>query len=92
MAIVLTRSADGSLTLPAELLDGPQNAKYAIRSEGGTLVLTPLEELEESPRDAPALDAEWDAWFQRFTELSERIGAVWPEGLSAVDAVNAIRR
>lgn len=93
MTIVLTRSSDGSLTLPAELLEGSQNSEYAVRAaEYGDLVLSPMNGTITPPSGGTGLDEAWDAWFVRLDELSELMGASWPEGLSAVDAVNAIRR
>ena len=92
MAIVLSRSADGSLTLPAELLDEMQHSKYAFRSENGDLVLTPTNGSSIPPSVGTDLEKEWDAWFIQLAELGERMSAKWPEGVTAVDAVNAIRR
>jgi antitoxin (DNA-binding transcriptional repressor) of toxin-antitoxin stability system len=42
--------------------------------------------------EPPPTRAELDAFWADLDELAEEIGANWPEGVSAVDAVNDVRR
>jgi predicted transcriptional regulator len=92
MAIVLEISADGSLTLPAELLEGMHHERYAVRPDSGTLIISPAREGQVPPDDNADLAQEWDEWFRRLAEIGERMKAKWPEHLTSVEAVNAIRR
>jgi hypothetical protein len=84
MTIVLERSADGSLTLPAELLVDAASTRYSVERDGDRLLVAP--EMDS------ATVLTHDEWMERWLELARHIGDKWPEGLSAVDAVNAIRR
>jgi antitoxin (DNA-binding transcriptional repressor) of toxin-antitoxin stability system len=42
--------------------------------------------------DPPPTQEELDAYWNEWDELSEDIGKVWPEGVTAVDAINDVRR
>jgi hypothetical protein len=84
MAIVLEVSADGSLTLPAELLEGMKTARYSVARNGNEVLV--------SPESEPGTSLTHDEWMKRWAELARRMDEKWPEGLTAVDAVNAIRR
>ncbi len=65
-------------------------AEYVVTVDGAPVaVLRPYAEAKHQP--APT-DGEIDAWYKRFNELSARISALWPQGLSAADAVAEQRR
>ena len=42
--------------------------------------------------DPPLTQEELDAFWQEWDEVSEDIGAAWPEGVSVVDAIKDVRR
>lgn len=84
MTIVLERSADGSLTLPAELLEDTATTRYSVERDGDRVLIAPASEFD--------IGLTHEEWMRRWEELARRIGEEWPEGLTAVDAVNAIRR
>jgi antitoxin (DNA-binding transcriptional repressor) of toxin-antitoxin stability system len=42
--------------------------------------------------EPPPTRAELDEFWAEVDELAEEIGAHWPEGVSAVDAINDVRR
>lgn len=44
------------------------------------------------PEDEPPTQEELDAFWEEWDQLSKDIGELWPEGVSAVDAVRADRR
>ncbi len=65
-------------------------AEYVVTVDGSPVaVITPYPAARHQPHPT---DEEIDAWYKRFDELSARISALWPPGLSAADAVAEQRR
>ncbi len=84
MSLVLEADASGSLTIPADLLGShAEHAKYIVELDGKELHIEP-----EEPRDELGRDDQLNRW----RKLAAKISAVWPEGVSAVEAVSEQRR
>lgn len=90
MTQVIETDEEGRLVLPAELLgEAKPHTRYTVESLGTKLILG----LEATDADGTQKSAEVtpDEWMRQWRELSEEIGKVWPEGVSAVDVVSEMR-
>jgi hypothetical protein len=87
MTKILEVNEDGSLMIPADLLNGAEpHQRYTAESEGKNLLLRP--ESESVPIEK--LDPE--ELRRRWIDLSDRVGRLWPANTTAADVISEMRR
>ena len=85
MTMILEVNEDGSLVIPADLLNGAEpHQRYRAESAGKTLVLKPESALPEK------LDR--DEWWRQWNALSEHIGREWKSDKTATEVVSEMRK
>ena len=89
MTLILEVGEDGILSIPADILDDAIT-RYAVTGTGETL------QSRRVAADPEIVDsgagAGGEPWERERASLARRIGAAWPEGVSAADAVSETRR
>ena len=87
MSTILEVNDDGSLVIPAELLNGAKpHKRYCAETAGQDLLLRP-EQRVEAPEKLPP-----DEWRRRWNELSELIGREWKSDKTAAEIISEMRR
>src|SRR4051794_24771671 len=84
MTRILETDEQGTLTIPADILGHPAaHQRFVVEGEGDDIRIE---------RQKTAATTSHYERMCRWSELASRISAVWPEGISAVDAVAEQRR
>ena len=85
MVVTVEVTEQGTLTLPAEVLNGAKpNARFVVESRNGALRVQQETAVTEQ-QGADDWIAEWD-------KLTDAVSAAWKSELSAVDVVSEMRR
>jgi hypothetical protein len=97
MTRILEVEADGTLTLPPDVLGNARpHSRYVLETQGERLTLRPEtttpDKPETSPKPKTKRERSIERWEKERQKLAEELGKVWPEGVSAVDVISEMRR
>ncbi len=92
MTRVIEADETGRLVLPIEVLgEAKPHGRYTVETAGMELIVKPV----SPPNEADLFTQDKltpEEWLKQWRELSEEIGKVWPEGVSAADVIAEMRR